>query len=138
MNDDQHKFERNMSRFFELGQRDDKTLDIGGQREERMKQAISDALDDLDNLDEKSLEAYDRFGWTEAEMERVRNGKDPQMIKHEMAVASILADQDRKTKALVESIGATATNQIAEAAEMLAKHLRTAPAGTTIRELIEK
>lgn len=55
----------------------------------------------------------------------------------EHATAALLADQDRKTTALIEGLDATAINQVQTAGETLAKHLRTAPAGTTIRDLMD-
>lgn len=59
------------------------------------------------------------------------------MTENERATAAILADQMRQTKALTDSISATASKQLLTASEMLAKPLRRAPAGTTIRDLLE-
>lgn len=59
-----------------------------------------------------------------------------QMTSEQLA-AAVLADQGRKTKALTDRIGASGINQVIDAAEMIAKHLRSAPAGTTIGHLIK-
>lgn len=55
----------------------------------------------------------------------------------EQVAAAVLADQGRKTKALTDSIGAAGINQLTAAIEVIAKHLRAAPAGTTIGDLIK-
>ena len=52
----------------------------------------------------------------------------------EHVIAAIKADQRRKTAALIDSLTATALDQVLIAGELLVKHLRDAPAGTTIRE----
>jgi len=58
-------------------------------------------------------------------------------LTSEQAAAAVLADQGRKTKALTDRIGASGINQVIAATEMIAKHLRSAPAGTTIGHLIK-
>ena len=69
----QQRFEDNMARFADPELKGDgKTLNIGGQRDELLNQAVLDALDDLDNLDEEFAQAYERFAWTEEEMEKAR------------------------------------------------------------------
>lgn len=55
----------------------------------------------------------------------------------EHAIAALMADQARKTKAIFESLDTSAINQVHTAGEMLAKHLRHTPAGTTISDLLE-
>lgn len=57
-------------------------------------------------------------------------------VNSEGLVAVILADQGRNTNALRDSIGAGGINQVIAAGEMIAKHLRAAPAGTTIGDLL--
>ena len=58
-------------------------------------------------------------------------------VSSDELAAAVLADQGRKTKALTDRIGASGINQVIDAAEMIAKHLRSAPAGTTIGHLIK-
>lgn len=54
----------------------------------------------------------------------------------EQVAAAVLADQGRKTKALTDSIGAAGINQLTAAIEVIAKHLRAAPAGTTSGDVL--
>lgn len=49
-----------------------KTLDVGGQRDERLYQAILDAMADIDNLDDEFAKAYGRFAFTIDEMEKAK------------------------------------------------------------------
>ncbi|MEH6645500.1 hypothetical protein [Sulfitobacter sp.] len=58
------------------------------------------------------------------------------MTETERMTTAILRLERRKTKALTDSISATARSQLLTASEMLAKHLRNAPAGTKVRDLI--
>jgi len=53
------------------------------------------------------------------------------------ATAAAQADYARKIGSLIDGKETAAVGQVVAAGEMLAKHLRTAPAGTTIRDLIE-
>lgn len=71
MTSKEDRFEANMARFLdpEKTPGDGKALDAGGQRVELMNQAILETLDNLDNMHDECLRAFDRFCWTQAELE---------------------------------------------------------------------
>ena len=69
------KFEANMDRFMRRNKAHDdgQTLNLGGQYDELLKQAVLDALDDLDNFDENTLSRFSRHAFTEEELEPERS-----------------------------------------------------------------
>tara|TARA_R110002049_G_scaffold10127_1_gene50161 strand:- start:126145 stop:126348 length:204 start_codon:yes stop_codon:yes gene_type:complete len=54
----------------------------------------------------------------------------------EQATATLLANFDRKIGSVLDGPKAAVFDQTLAAAEFLAKHLRNAPAGTTVRDVM--
>lgn len=60
------------------------------------------------------------------------------MNEKENVAAAVFAAERREAKAMARRIGAGGANQLLDACEMVAKHLRVAPAGTTVGDVLAR
>ena len=58
------------------------------------------------------------------------------MNETENVAAAVFAAERREAKAMARRIGAGGANQLVDAAEVLAKHLRAAPVGATVGDVL--
>ena len=69
MDEDQRHFEQNMSRFLDKKpEGDGKTLDIGGDRDANVTQAVLAALEDIDSVSNDFAKSHGRFAFTQQEL----------------------------------------------------------------------